>query len=53
MATALERDGFFYVTNTGIDAETINRQFAIGELTFDGVSLEEVFISFLILIFHL
>ncbi|KAF9270092.1 Clavaminate synthase-like protein [Marasmius fiardii PR-910] len=39
--TALERDGFFYVVNHGIPQETLQRQFDIGQYTFDGVSREE------------
>ncbi|KAF8958951.1 hypothetical protein BDZ97DRAFT_1428976 [Flammula alnicola] len=39
--TALERDGFFYVVGHGISPETINRQFALGEIAFDQVPREE------------
>ncbi|KAG7099075.1 hypothetical protein E1B28_000950 [Marasmius oreades] len=39
--TALERDGFFYVVNHGIPHEKLQRQFDIGQHTFDGVSREE------------
>ncbi|KAK0211212.1 hypothetical protein DFS33DRAFT_359717 [Desarmillaria ectypa] len=38
---ALSRDGFFYVVGHGISPETLNRQFSIGQLTFDSVSREE------------
>ncbi|KAK0211797.1 hypothetical protein IW262DRAFT_362964 [Armillaria fumosa] len=38
---ALSRDGFFYVVGHGISPETLNRQFSIGQLTFDDVSREE------------
>ncbi|KAI3621877.1 gibberellin 3-beta [Moniliophthora roreri] len=41
ITVALERDGFFYVTNHGISRETLQRQFDIGQHTFDGVSREE------------
>ncbi|KAK7036060.1 flavonol synthase/flavanone 3-hydroxylase [Favolaschia claudopus] len=41
IATALERDGFFYVTGHGIAPEKLRRQFDFGQLTFDGVSREE------------
>ncbi|KIM92251.1 hypothetical protein PILCRDRAFT_327 [Piloderma croceum F 1598] len=41
VATALQRDGFFYVVGHGIEAEKLKRQFAIGQLTFDGVEREE------------
>ncbi|KAJ7142076.1 hypothetical protein C8R43DRAFT_1089080 [Mycena crocata] len=41
VATALERDGFFYVVGHGINAETLSRQFDLAQLTFDAVSLEE------------
>lgn len=38
---ALKRDGFFYVVGHGIPLETLNRQFDVGKLTFDGVSPAE------------
>ncbi|KIY52141.1 Clavaminate synthase-like protein [Fistulina hepatica ATCC 64428] len=39
--TALQRDGFFYVTGHGIPQEMIERQFDIGQHVFDGVSQDE------------
>ncbi|THH11140.1 hypothetical protein EW146_g8141, partial [Bondarzewia mesenterica] len=39
--TALQRDGFFYVVGHGIAKETLEHQFSIGQLAFDGVSREE------------
>ncbi|KAF9450030.1 Clavaminate synthase-like protein [Macrolepiota fuliginosa MF-IS2] len=41
VATALQRDGFFYVVNHEISEEKLNRQFAIGQLAFDGVPRQE------------
>ncbi|TFK31377.1 hypothetical protein BDQ12DRAFT_640141 [Crucibulum laeve] len=41
VATALQRDGFFYVVGHGIDHETLSRQFDLGQLAFDGVDQEE------------
>ncbi|KAI0042810.1 Clavaminate synthase-like protein [Auriscalpium vulgare] len=41
VSTALQRDGFFYVIGHGIPQETLDRQFSIGQLTFDGVSRGE------------
>ncbi|TRM67033.1 hypothetical protein BD626DRAFT_168218 [Schizophyllum amplum] len=35
--TALQRDGFFYVVGHGIPQDTLDRQFDIGQHTFDGV----------------
>ncbi|KAJ8083855.1 hypothetical protein AAF712_000773 [Marasmius tenuissimus] len=39
--TALQRDGFFYVVNHGIPQDILQRQFDIGQHTFDGVPREE------------
>ncbi|KAL1670280.1 hypothetical protein GGF50DRAFT_122653 [Schizophyllum commune] len=39
--TALQRDGFFYVIGHDIPQETLDRQFDIGQHTFDGVSRAE------------
>ncbi|KAJ7184658.1 hypothetical protein C8R46DRAFT_1064723 [Mycena filopes] len=41
VALALERDGFFYVVGHGIATETLNRQFDLAQLSFEGVSREE------------
>ncbi|KAF7964348.1 hypothetical protein HWV62_9735, partial [Athelia sp. TMB] len=41
VSTALQRDGFFYVVGHGIEPERLKRQFAIGQLTFDGVDRPE------------
>lgn len=41
VATALQRDGFFYVIGHDIAPETLLRQFSIGQLAFDAVSREE------------
>ncbi|KIJ34122.1 hypothetical protein M422DRAFT_182469 [Sphaerobolus stellatus SS14] len=38
---ALQRDGFFYVVGHDIAVETLQRQFDIGQHTFDGVSQAE------------
>lgn len=38
---ALKRDGFFYVVGHEIPLETLNRQFDIGQWTFDGVAQAE------------
>ncbi|KAF7300082.1 Gibberellin 3-beta [Mycena kentingensis (nom. inval.)] len=41
VSTALERDGFFYVVGHGIDQATLDRQFDLAQLAFDGVPLDE------------
>ncbi|KAI0065000.1 Clavaminate synthase-like protein [Artomyces pyxidatus] len=41
VSKALQRDGFFYVVGHGIPQDRLDRQFAIGQLTFDDVSREE------------
>ncbi|KAA1475249.1 Clavaminate synthase-like protein [Dentipellis sp. KUC8613] len=41
VSRALQRDGFFYVVGHGLDPESLQRQFAIAQLAFDGVSQEE------------
>ncbi|KAJ7594223.1 hypothetical protein C8J56DRAFT_430850 [Mycena floridula] len=41
VATALQRDGFFYVVGHGIESEVLDRQFDIGKAAFDSVSQEE------------
>ncbi|KAF7295830.1 Gibberellin 3-beta [Mycena chlorophos] len=41
VSTALERDGFFYVTGHGIDQALLDRQFDLAQLAFDAVPLEE------------
>ncbi|KZT22307.1 Clavaminate synthase-like protein [Neolentinus lepideus HHB14362 ss-1] len=41
VARALQRDGFFYVIGHGISEETLNRQFALGQRAFDGVTRKE------------
>ncbi|KAF7295864.1 Gibberellin 3-beta [Mycena chlorophos] len=41
VSTALERDGFFYVTGHGIDQALLDRQFDLAQLAFDAVPLKE------------
>ncbi|RDB23622.1 Flavonol synthase/flavanone 3-hydroxylase [Hypsizygus marmoreus] len=41
VATALQRDGFFYVVGHGIPEQTLKRQFDLGQFTFNGVSQDE------------